>query len=165
MRQPSTSFDVSEAYASYLLGDPNGGPSCAAIKALTEHIKLSSASTMMGLHESLRYAGETLSKRPDAPMSIASLCELFVRFVTRTSRSKVEASDFETLKRLLVERGEQLAKTTLEARSKIARSGAAFVEAGGTVLTLGYSRDLLMVHQKALPPAMCRADWRPPEGV
>ena len=140
MRQPSTSFDVSEAYASYLLGDPNGGPSCAAIKALTEHIKLSSASTMMGLHESLRYAGETLSKRPDAPMSIASLCELFVRFVTRTSRSKVEASDFETLKRLLVERGEQLAKTTLEARSKIARSGAAFVEAGGTVLTLGYSR-------------------------
>ena len=33
-----------------------------------------------------------------------------------------------------------LARTTLEARSKISRHGAAFVEAGGVVLTQGHSR-------------------------
>jgi len=93
------------------------------------------------LRESLREAGEALSKRQDAPMSIASLCELFVRFVTRTALTQVSVEgDFDKLKCLLVERGDMLARTTLEARSKIARAGAAFVEAGGTVLTLGYSR-------------------------
>ena len=96
---------------------------------------------MMGLVESLREAGEALGKRQDAPMSIASLCELFVRNVTRIALTQVSVEgDFEKLKQLLIERGETLARATLEARTKIARAGADFVEAGGQVLTLGYSR-------------------------
>ena len=141
MAAASVALGVSEAYAGFLREDPNAGPSAAAIKALTNHIKASGATTMMGLCESLREAGEALSERQDAPMSIQSLCELFVRFVTRTALTQVSVeADFDALKQLLVERGEQLARTTLEARSKIAHAGAAFVEAGGTVLTLGYSR-------------------------
>ena len=113
------------------------GPSAAAIKALTESIKSSSATTIMGLREVLQEAGATLRSLPDAPMSITSLCELFVRFVTRTA---LEARDFDACKRLLIERGEMLARTTIEARSKIAKIGAPFVDAGGVVLTTGYSR-------------------------
>ena len=132
---------VTEAYAKFLADDPNAGPSAAAIQALTNHIKTSRATTMMGLREGLREAGEALSKRPDAPMSISSLCELFVRFVTRTALTQISnESDFEKLKSMLTERGETLARTTLEARSKIAGAGASFIEAGSTVLTLGYSR-------------------------
>ena len=94
---------------------------------------------MMGLREVLREAGEALAKQENAPLSISSLCELFVRFVTRTALASAEV-DFDELRRLLLERGETLARTTLEARSKIARNGAPFVEAGGVILTQGYSR-------------------------
>ena len=125
------------AYTSFLAEDPVAGPSAAAIKALTESIKGSSATTIMGLSEVLREAGAALSSLRDAPMSIASLCELFVRFITRTA---LEARDFDDIRRLLIERGEMLARTTIEARSKIAKIGAPFVDAGGVVLTLGYSR-------------------------
>ena len=86
-------------------------------------------------------------------MSIASLCELFVRFVTRTALTQASVeTDFETLKRLLIERGETLALTALEARSKIARAGAPFVEAGATVLTVGYSRVVLALREHAPQP-------------
>jgi len=125
------------AYTRNLAEDPAAGPSAAAIKALTESIKSSSATTIMGLREVLREAGAALSSLRDAPMSITSLCELFVRFVTRTA---LEGSDFSDIKRLLIERGETLARTTIEARSKIAKSGAPFVDAGGVVLTQGHSR-------------------------
>ena len=137
----SSTFDVSDAYFSFLRDEPDAGQSAAAIKALTNHIKSSGATTMMGLREGLKEAGEVLSRRPDAPMSIASPCELFVRSVTKIALSHISVeSDFERLKQLLIERGEMLARTTLEARSKIARAGAAFIEAGGIVLTLGFSR-------------------------
>ena len=137
---PTTSKAASKAaaaYTSFLAEDPVAGPSAAAIKALTESIKGSSATTIMGLSEVLREAGAALSSLRDAPMSIASLCELFVRFITRTA---LEARDFDDIRRLLIERGEMLARTTIEARSKIAKIGAPFVDAGGVVLTLGYSR-------------------------
>ena len=111
----------------------------AAIQALIGTIRMSTASTMMGLREVLREAGEALSKQHDAPLSISSLCELFVRFVTRTALASAEV-DFDAMRKLLLERGEMLARTTLEARSKIARNGAPFIDAGGVILTQGYSR-------------------------
>ena len=111
----------------------------AAIQALIGTIRMSNASTMMGLREVLREAGEALSKQHDAPLSISSLCELFVRFVTRTALASAEV-DFDAMRKLLLERGEMLARTTLEARSKIARNGAPFIDAGGVILTQGYSR-------------------------
>mmetsp|Transcript_1153 Transcript_1153/g.3186 ORF Transcript_1153/g.3186 Transcript_1153/m.3186 type:complete len:323 (-) Transcript_1153:487-1455(-) len=136
----------SSAYSNFLAEDPVAGPSAAAIKALTQSIKTSSASTIMGLREVLSEAGAALSSLNDAPMSIASLCELFVRFVTRTA---LEARDFDECKRLLIERGEMLARTTIEARSKIAKFGAPFVDTGGVVLTLGYSRTVVALLLKA----------------
>ena len=121
------------------LKDPMVTRDAAAIQALIGTIRMSTASTMMGLREVLREAGEALAKQENAPLSISSLCELFVRFVTRTALASAEV-DFDELRRLLLERGETLARTTLEARSKIARNGAPFVEAGGVILTQGYSR-------------------------
>ena len=128
---------MSEAYAAFLQEDPAAGPSAAAIRALTQNIKSSTAKTIMGLREGLQEAAAELSKTKDAPMSTASLCELFVRFVTRTA---LEMPDFDMCKQLLIERGEMLAQTTIEGRSKIAHIGAPFVDTGGVVLTHGHSR-------------------------
>ena len=128
------------AYTRFLAEDFS---SCsAAIKALTEDIKRSRATTMMGLRDELRQACEALKQRPDAPMSIASLCELFVRFVTRTA---LDVTDFEACKRLLLERGEVFARTSVDAREKIAELGAPFVQSGDVVLTQGHSRMVLAV--------------------
>eukprot|EP00965_Chrysotila_dentata_P223878 6193849-Pleurochrysis_carterae.AAC.1 len=124
------------AYSSFLQQEPTS-VCAAAIKALTEDIRRSEATTMMGLRNELRQAGEALRGRPDAPISIASLCELFVRFVTRTA---LDVSDFDACKRLLIERGEMFANTAQTARTTVAQLGAPFVPAGGVVLTMGYSR-------------------------
>jgi len=127
---------VSDRYTQFLQADPTSS-SAAAIKALTEEIKCGSSTTIMGLRDDLIHAGQALGQRQDAPISIASLCELFVRFVTRTA---LETRDFEDCKRLIIERGEQFALAVVEAPSKIAKLGAPFVDDGGVVLTQGYSR-------------------------
>lgn len=138
-RQVSSSIASVCAAYSTALENPLVTRDAAAIQALIGTIRSSTATTMMGLREALREAGEVLGKQPDAPLSIASLCELFVRFVTRTALASAEV-DFDAMRRLILERGEMLARTTLEARSKIARVGAPFIEAGGVVLTQGHSR-------------------------
>ena len=40
--------------------------------------------------------------------------------------------------------------------------GASSHRMTGAPYGAGYSRDLLMIHQKGLPAAMCREDWKPP---
>jgi translation initiation factor eIF-2B subunit alpha len=147
MSAPDEKSAVGAAYAQFLADEQyEGSASAAGIKALTEYIKLSSATTMMGLRDELRRAGEELSQRQDAPMSISSLCELFVRFVTRTA---LEAKDFDACKRMLIDRGEMFARTTLEARGKIAKVAVPFIDAGGIVLTTGYSRVVISLLQLA----------------
>lgn len=114
----------------------------AAIKALTEGIRRSTATTLMGLRNDLMQAGEALKQCDDAPISIESLCELFVRFVTRTA---LDVPDFGSCKALLIERGEMFAQKAQAARDRIAQLGAPFVTDGAMVLTHGYSRMVLGV--------------------
>lgn len=93
---PTVRPSVLDSYLSFLGEDSGGYPlHVAAIKALTEDIRTSDATTMMGLRDELRCAGEQLKLRPDAPISIASLCELFVRFITRTA---LDFGDFDSCK-------------------------------------------------------------------
>ncbi len=109
----------------------------AAIKALTDDIRNSNATTLMGLRTELANAAHAMQERDDAPISIASLCELFVRFVTRTA---LESPDFDSCKRLLIERGEMFARTSDAASTKISDLGWSFVAPNSVVLTHGYSR-------------------------
>lgn len=135
---PTVRPSVLDSYLSFLGEDSGGYPlHVAAIKALTEDIRTSDATTMMGLRDELRCAGEQLKLRPDAPISIASLCELFVRFITRTA---LDFGDFDSCKSLLIERGEMFAQSAIDARTKIAALGSPFIQAGGVVLTHGFSR-------------------------
>lgn len=133
---------ILESYTTYL-DDTDKSSATSAIMALTDDIRRSTATTMMGLRDELRQAGEVLKSCPDAPISIGSLCELFVRFVTRIQMQMEDLTDFEAVKRLLVERGETFARTSLDARTQIAQLGAPLIDDGAVVLTHGYSRVLV----------------------
>eukprot|EP00962_Isochrysis_galbana_P004617 scaffold1255_cov120-Isochrysis_galbana.AAC.5 len=82
---------VHDAYKGFL-AEESTSVCAAAIKALTEDIRRSSATTLMGLRDDLMTAGALLKQCDDAPISIESLCELFVRFVTRTA---LDVPDFD----------------------------------------------------------------------
>ena len=133
---------ILESYTTYL-DDTDKSSATSAIVALTDDIRRSTATTMMGLRDELRQAGEALKSCPDAPISIGSLCELFVRFVTRIQMQMEDLTDFEAVKQLLVERGETFARTSLDARTQIAQLGAPLIDDGAVVLTHGYSRVLV----------------------
>jgi translation initiation factor 2B subunit (eIF-2B alpha/beta/delta family) len=52
----------------------------------------------------------------NAPFSLASGCELFTRFVTKTS---LDIPDFETCKKKLIDRGDQFAQKSQASRAKV----------------------------------------------
>jgi translation initiation factor eIF-2B subunit alpha len=82
-----------------------------------------------------------LCRQNQQSISLKAGCELFLRYITRTSA--VENQDFRVTKARLIERGNQFAVTSARARSSIADVGSSFVTNGCTVLCHGYSRVLV----------------------
>jgi len=92
----------------------------------------------MGLEKELNTAADLLKKTiQTAPFSLASGCELFTRFVTKTS---LDIPDFEACKRKLIDRGDQFAQKSQASRAKIAQLADRFIRDGAVVLTHGFSR-------------------------
>jgi translation initiation factor eIF-2B subunit alpha len=107
-----------------------------AIKALIKTISNSKATTMMGLQEELEAAIQRL-QRSSSSFALHSGCELFLRFVTRTSD---EIEDFERCKQRVLSRGERFLQMAGQCRSKINVLADRFIRDGVVVLTHGYSR-------------------------
>ncbi|GAM25288.1 hypothetical protein SAMD00019534_084630, partial [Acytostelium subglobosum LB1] len=115
----------------------------AAIKVLTEVIRRSQAATIMGLQKELANATVHLKQCEfNTSISLSSVCELFIRFVTRTS---LDFPNFEQCKVTLIERGEQLSNKSLMSRSKISQLSNKFIRDGVTILVHGFSRVVLSV--------------------
>ena len=119
----------------------------AAIKALLGVVQRSKATTMMELQDELKQAraimiqdfeaGASTSNRGRSLISLASGCDLFLKYVTR---SFLELPDFEQCRQEVLERGERFAGISLAARDRIAHVAADFIQEGQTVLTHGWSR-------------------------
>jgi hypothetical protein len=75
---------VFKTFRQYLMTDTNMAAAVGAVGALTEVIKASKANTMMELEKELKAASDILKDSSNA-LSVASGCELFTRFVIRTS--------------------------------------------------------------------------------
>jgi len=118
---------------------PGFSPAVAAVKVLTELIKTSKASTMMGLQVELANASEEM-KQNCSSNAVASASELFSRFVTRTS---LDTPDFGECKTKLIERGEKFTENSEEARKNIAAHVAGFIRDGAVILTHSMSRVVL----------------------
>ncbi|KAG0480215.1 hypothetical protein HPP92_011073 [Vanilla planifolia] len=76
-------------------------------------------------------------------ISLSAGCDLFMRYVTRTSA--LEYEDFNAAKLRLIERGEKFGEISLKARRTIAMLGQDFVFDGSTILVHGFSRVVLEV--------------------
>ncbi|OAE19834.1 hypothetical protein AXG93_291s1150 [Marchantia polymorpha subsp. ruderalis] len=74
-------------------------------------------------------------------ISLSAGCDLFMRYVTRTSA--LEYEDISAGKSRLIERGEKFGEISLKARQTIANLGQEFVYDGSLILTHGYSRVVL----------------------
>lgn len=116
-----------------------------AVRHLTDIIRASHEETLMGLERELTNGAEALKRaNPAIAVGLGAACDLFMRYVTRTSA--LEAEDFDTCKTRLIERGEAFAATSAQARQKISALGVKLLsQEGTTVLVHGFSRCVLAV--------------------
>jgi len=142
----ATSFSVIAEFNNWR-SKPELAEAVAAIKALTAVIKLSQATTMMELEIELKKASDSLKASDETSISLSAGCDLFTRYVTRTSA--LEYEDFSSGKSRLIERGERFGEISFKARKTIAMLGQDFLQDGSTILVHGCSRVVLALLRMA----------------
>lgn len=122
---------------------PDLAEAVAAIRALASVIRSSKATTMMELEIELKKASDTLKSWDTTSISLTAACDLFMRYVTRTSA--LEYEDFNSAKSRLIERAEKFGEISYKARKIIAMLSQDFIFDGCTILVHGFSRVVLEV--------------------
>ncbi|KAI3759808.1 hypothetical protein L6452_07880 [Arctium lappa] len=120
---------------------PDLAEAVAAIRALASVIRSSQATTMMELQNELKTASDSLKSWDMTSISLTAGCDLFMRYVTRTSA--VEYEDFDSAKSRFLERAEKFGEISYKARKIIAMLGQDFIFDGCTILVHGFSRVVL----------------------
>ncbi|KAL0801645.1 hypothetical protein Bca101_056821 [Brassica carinata] len=126
---------------------PDLAEAVAAIRALAAVIRASEASTMMELEIELKKASDTLKSWDKTSISLTAGCDLFIRYVTRTSA--LEYEDFNSAKSRLLERAEKFGEISCKARKIIAMLSQDFIFDGCTILVHGLSRVVLEILKTA----------------
>ncbi|GAB2289747.1 hypothetical protein Dimus_024054 [Dionaea muscipula] len=126
---------------------PDLAEAVAAIKALASVIRLSKATTMMELEIELKKASDSLKSWDTTSISLTAGCDLFMRYVTRTSA--LEYEDFNSAKSRLLERAEKFGEISYKARKIIAMVSQDFIFDGCTILVHGFSRVVLEILKMA----------------
>lgn len=126
---------------------PDLAEAVAAIRALASVIRSSKATTMMELEIELKKASDTLKSWDTTSISLTAACDLFMRYVTRTSA--LEYEDFNSAKSRLIERAEKFGEISYKARKIIAMLSQDFIFDGCTILVHGFSRVVLEVLKTA----------------
>lgn len=135
-------------YESALGDESDCAVAVAAINALTAMIQRSESATMMGLERELKQVTEAIKARhPSNAIPTSAACELFLRYVSRTSA--LEFADVQTAKQHLIERGSQFREISLQARARIAATGAHFIRDDSIILLHGFSRVSLAILRQA----------------
>ncbi|KHN11353.1 Translation initiation factor eIF-2B subunit alpha [Glycine soja] len=118
---------------------PHLAEAVAAIRALAAVIRSSQATTMMQLEIELKKASDFLKSWDTTSISLTAGCDLFMRYVTRTSA--LEYEDFNSAKSRLIERAEKFGEISYKAARKvIAMLSQDFIFDGCTILVHGFSR-------------------------
>lgn len=126
---------------------PDLAEAVAAIRALAAVIRVSEATTMMELEIELKKASDSLKSWDTTSISLTAGCDLFMRYVTRTSA--LEYEDFNSAKSRLIERAEKFGEISHKARKIIAMLSQDFIFDGCTILVHGFSRVVLEVLKTA----------------
>ncbi|KAH6773335.1 Eukaryotic translation initiation factor 2B family protein [Perilla frutescens var. hirtella] len=120
---------------------PELAEAVAAIRALAWVIRSSQATTMMELEIELKKASDSLKSWDTTSISLTAGCDLFMRYVTRTSA--LDREDFSSAKSRLLERAEKFGEISYKARRIIAMLSQDFIFDGCTILVHGFSRVVL----------------------
>ncbi|XP_058108700.1 uncharacterized protein LOC131251777 [Magnolia sinica] len=142
----SKGFSVIDEF-NYWRKKPDLAEAVAAIMALAAVIRSSEATTMMELEIELKKASDSLKAWDETSISLSAGCDLFMRYVTRTSA--LEYENFNAAKSRLIERGEKFGEISLKARRTIAMLSQDFIFDGCTILVHGFSRVVLEVLKMA----------------
>ncbi|KAI3766344.1 hypothetical protein L2E82_16398 [Cichorium intybus] len=126
---------------------PDLAEAVAAIRALASVIRSSEATTMMELQNELKTASDSLKSWDMTSISLTAGCDLFMRYVTRTSA--VEYEDFDSAKSRFLERAEKFGEISYKARKIIAMLSQDFIFDGCTILVHGFSRVVLEILKTA----------------
>ncbi|CAN4095163.1 unnamed protein product [Withania somnifera] len=126
---------------------PDLAEAVAAIRALASVIRSSEATTMMELEIELKKASDSLKSWDKTSISLTAGCDLFMRYVTRTSA--LEYEDFNSSKSRLLERAEKFGEISYKARKIIAMLSQDFIFDGCTILVHGFSRVVFEVLKTA----------------
>ncbi|XP_023000216.1 translation initiation factor eIF-2B subunit alpha-like [Cucurbita maxima] len=122
---------------------PDLAEAVAAIRSLAAVIRSSQATTMMELEIELKKASDSLKSWDTTSISLTAGCDLFMRYVTRTSA--LEYEDFKSAKSRLIERAEKFGEISCKARRIIAMLSQDFIFDGCTILVHGFSRVVMEV--------------------
>jgi translation initiation factor eIF-2B subunit alpha len=134
--------EVVPFFESLLQNDPEMSTAIAAIQTLMEFMKRNSAETIAELTSDLKGAMVELQTSDQSVASVASGCELFLRFITLTALDK-------PCKQLLVEKGQLYLQKAAQARQKIGKLGVPFIRDGATILIHSRSRVVLTLLKEA----------------
>ncbi|KAJ8560902.1 hypothetical protein K7X08_027092 [Anisodus acutangulus] len=126
---------------------PDLAEAVAAIRALASVIRSNEATTMMELEIELKKASDSLKSWDKTSISLTAGCDLFMRYVTRTSA--LEYEDFNSAKSRLLERAEKFGEISYKARKIIAMLSQDFIFDGCTILVHGFSRVVFEVLKTA----------------
>ncbi|KAF9689836.1 hypothetical protein SADUNF_Sadunf01G0133900 [Salix dunnii] len=139
---------------------PDLAEAVAAIRALAAVIRNCQATTMMELEIELKKASDSLKCLlvmiytsscvqlwDTTSISLTAGCDLFMRYVTRTSA--LEYEDFNSAKSRLIERAEKFGEISCKARRIIAMLSQDFIFDGCTIMVHGFSRVVLEVLKTA----------------
>ncbi|KAJ0242354.1 eIF-2B GDP-GTP exchange factor subunit alpha [Hirschfeldia incana] len=126
---------------------PDLAEAVAAIRALAAVIRVSEATTMMELEIELKKASDALKSWDTTSISLTAGCDLFMRYVTRTSA--LEFEDFNAAKSRVLGRAEKFGEISYKARKIIAVLSQDFIFDGCTILVHGFSRVVLEILKTA----------------
>ncbi|XP_065867593.1 uncharacterized protein [Euphorbia lathyris] len=126
---------------------PDLAEAVAAIRALAAVIRNSEATTMMELEIELKKASDSLKSWDTTSISLTAGCDLFMRYVTRTSA--LEYEDFNSARSRLIERAEKFGEISYKARRIIGMLSQDFIFDGCTILVHGFSRVVFEVLKTA----------------
>ncbi|XP_068483895.1 uncharacterized protein [Phaseolus vulgaris] len=111
---PDKPFSVINEFNSWRK-QPHLAEAVAAIRALAAVIRSSQATTMMQLEIELKKASDSLKSWDATSISLTAGCDLFMRYVTRTSA--LEYEDLNSAKSRLIERAEKFGEISYKATS------------------------------------------------
>lgn len=146
-------FDIVSTYLRFLEEDKELTMPIAAIESLVTMLRVKQPSTLSELMELVTCNVAKLKSSISNAISLSAGCDLFTRFVKRTTTLY---SDWEACRTNLVENGQLFVQRAKELRNKLAEYGVPFIKDDDVILVHSFSRVVYLLLLKAKTEKLVR---------